>query len=861
MKRILSVILVFTMVPFMLLSGGIASAASNDFKPLDSFSNKGWNSSFGANVTVTAYNFTPSEKYIAAAGYTVPKAGNYDINVGLLLEAVSSASLKKDADIFGFMILEKKSNTIIYPSSASSFYKIKNTDINKAVPVSVSGSYKAKAGDEIVFLVKSEVSGAKPSLQVIADIYFSDSTGRTLQTSNYTAFADTQGKNGWRYYSVAESSFKMPEVSKTAAVEKTNGFVEMKHFNQNWWWVSSAGQSDTTSPFYGMAIGTHTQPPAPGYMTARGYTVKKEGKVTFSGTVLLDINANMNCKENEDVIGFMVIEKNSNTVLYPNDSTNFKVFKNTADNRKTPTALSGTFEAKAGDEILFITKNLSKTAKPSVQVIMNVYQDDKLIANTHENFSGTQGKNGWKNYYASNDSFKTPSLPAKDIFKPSAYKNENTLYLSQDSETDPVVKSYNTFVENGKITFTDKYSTAFAYKAEKAGRTDFSFNVEVLTEGTELGFAVVKKSTFDYCYPDSSSKYKKLTSNDGKVTLSGNFNAVSGEQYLFVFIPLKSNGKSEASVSVSVAGKNQDDLTVLFAPAEDVFNHLLKTKDKVASYIDETQPGFKDFVIDSSLIQKFDEEKWMWYINSWADPASDAYMAIQMENCSVSTPNYSMIRSYTAQTDCTISVYGNLFTEIPEFLGVPTNEKSLDFAICNSKGQIIFPDDRSGFYTFSADELSAEKPLLLNVSCDIREGEKVYIIFRNRSKADFAYVYHHFQIFETPVGENPSVPVSGCSDGFTDKQGENGWNYYYALPDSFRFVEATEFEKLPGSTVDKPSVEKNDDKIDQPQEESNTMYKVIFFVAVGVDFVTIVLFAMFIISKLKKRDTFTDENG
>ncbi len=856
MKRIISFLLIVAVVALMLPAGSVVFAAGGNYKQLTSYSDKGWSSNFGSEGTarITAYNVTPTENNMAAYGYTVTKAGNYDFSVGLLVDAASSTSVAAGARTFGFMILEKNSNTIIYPSSSSSFYSIDNTDINKSVSTDVSGSYSAKAGDEIIFLVKSEVKGSTPSLQVIAEIYSSDGSGRSLVASNYDGFSNSQGKNGWHYYSVAESGFTMPTVSKTAATEKTNGFVEMKHFNQNWWWVSTAGQSDTTSPFYGMSIGTHTQPPAPGYMTARGYTVKNDGKVTFSGTVLLDINANMNCKENEDLIGFMVIEKRSNTVLYPADSTDFKVFKNTKDNRTTPTALSGSFEAKAGDELLFITKNLSKTAKPSVQVIMNVYQNDKLIANTHENFSGTQGKNGWRNYYASNDSFKTPSLPAKDIFKASAHKVDGISYLSAESVTDPAVKSFNTFVENGKLTFTDRYSTAFSYKAEKSGKFSFSFDVSVKSEDAELGFAVVKKSNFAFLYPKTSPEYKKITANDGKVTLKGSVNAVSGDEYLFVFISVKANKKSEADISVSVAGKEQDSLLLYFAPTEDIYTYMLNSKETVSSYIDESAPGFKDIVIDPTALQKFDEEKWMWYVNAWADPASDAYMALQMENANVANPKYSMIRSYTAQTDCTISVYGNLFAEIPEFLGVSSAGKDLDFAVCNSKGQIIFPEDRSGFYTFSANELTAEKPYLLNVSCDIRAGEKVYIIFRNRSKADFAYVYNHFQIFETPVGENPTVPVSGCSDGFSDVQGDNGWNYYYALSDSFRFAEPTEFEKLPGSIVDKPSIDEQDGKTDVVAHDNKTLYKIIFFVSTGLDLTAITLLAIFIILKFRKRN-------
>lgn len=849
MKRILSLILTVLLV-FLMLPSSFVVSADNTYKKLSSYSDGVWS---GSGVSVEAFKMTPSADNMAAIGYTVDKNGEYTFSVELMVDgdSVPADSLNKTA--FGFMALERKSNTILYPSSKVGFYSVKNTKINQQTNIAVSGSFTASAGDEIVFIVKNELS-ATCTLQVVAEIKLDGA----IVAANYDGFSETQGKNGWRFYSVAEREFQMPKLPEGGATETTDGFVELKNFEENWWWVNKAGKSDTTSAFYGMAIGTHTQPPAAGFMTARGYKVEKDSVVTFSGTVLLDINKYMNCKEGEDTIGFMVIEKNSNTILYPTDSADFKVFKNTEENRTKPTALSGKYEAKAGDEILFITKNLTKSASPSVQVIMNVSVDGKKVANTHEDFSGTQGAKGWRYYYASNSTFKTPRTPAKDIFSASKYLDErnNTRYLSPEAVSDAAIKSYNTKFSEKSVTVTENYGAALSYKADKNGKFSFSLTAKVKTEGSEIGFAVVKKSNFDFVYPSAKAEYKKISASDGEVTVSGEIDAYRADEYLFVFLPVRVSGAAETEISLTAGGKKQTELTAMFATAEDIYEYMLGSSYTNPSYIEEDAPGFKDIVFDPVRIENFDEEKWMWYVNAWDDPASDGYMAIIMENAQVSTKNYSMIRSYTAQSDCTLSVYGNFSSEIPDFLGANINRKNLEFVICNSKGQIVFPEDRSGFYKFSAAELKPDKPLLINVSFDVTEGEKVYIIFKGADDIDFAYAYTHFQVFETPVGEKPSTPVTGAAEGFSDNQGDNGWNYYYAPNDTFRFKTGTELMKYEtdSSESDNQDTQTGTSDKDKNEPENKTVYKVIFIVSAVLDLAAVVLLAVFIILKLKKKE-------
>ena len=126
-----------------------------------------------------------------------------------------------------------------------------------------------------------------------------------------------------------------------------------------------------------------------------------------------------------------------------------------------------------------------------------------------------------------------------------------------------------------------------------------------------------------------------------------------------------------------------------FAPVEDVCSELLEIAREQSPYMADNEAGIRDVVFDPYQLKLFDEDKWMWSVSDWENPASSGYMAVLMESAQVSTPNYSMVRSYTAEDDCVISVYGNLSCEVPEFLGAAPNEAVFDFMICNSKGQIM----------------------------------------------------------------------------------------------------------------------------------------------------------------------------
>lgn len=865
MKKLISV-LVSAVILLSMAILPINSIAESSYSALtSSASNKWYINGTNTKANIEKYNMRATKDYMVAKGYTFKEAGQYDFSGSLLLDEDTVSGIKEGADAVGFMIIERKSNTVLYPSGKSDFYTVKNTELERTAIKNVTGIINAKAGDEIIFLVKNKTDKT-PALQVIFDIYKGVGDKREKIASSYADYTTVQGKNGWKYYKTAVSGFEMPSVPADATPAETNGFRDLGFYDGTWWWVNSLSASDPASDYAGIRVGPHTMCTTNDYLTAKGYTVQKDGYLDFSGTVLLDITAAMGVPENVDTIGFMVIEKRSNTILYPADTSNFEVFKNTEKNRTTPSTFAGGYEAKAGDEILFISKNLTKGLNPSVQIIANVYQtvdgEKKLVGNSSDDYADKQGKTNWRYCYASTSTFKTPTIPAKDIFDAAEHYNvdDKSWYLSEGSVKESALKSYGAKLSKDKFTVTNQQYLAIGIKGEQNGNVAVKGSVKNVSSAGEIGVAVVKKSNFEKIYPTKEA-YQKVAAGKS-IDISATVSAVKGEEYLVVL----SNPSSEATVEGEIAIKfgnteyasafsnkqNEKGIKYYMSPASKVCTYLFKTEYTNSPYVADDSAGKKDVRFEPYMLTNFDDEKWMWYVDDWENPASKGHMALLMETTAASTPNYSMVRSYTAQEDCTLSIYGNLNSEdIGDWLGGNPKGKLFDIMIFNDKGQILFPTDRSGFYTFEAGTFNAEDAVIVNVSADMNAGEKVYMVTRNRSEVPYFWTYMYFQIFETPVGGVLGTPITSTNEGFSDMQGDNGWNYYYTTNDSYSFVSSTsEIKFTPykeSASSNKKPTSNNDDDVEIVPKAP--WLKPAFFSLVGLDVLLASVIVAFVLIK------------
>ncbi len=885
MKKLLSVFLAVWVSVIMLCGQLPVFAAASGCLELGHFNGDAWQDAANpsedlAGLSVNAYNFTPSKDWMVAVGYTVAEAGTYDLSGSLLIDATTVEGVAENANVFDFMIFERKSNTMVYPAAKSAFVNVQNTALNRSAITPFSAGYEAKAGDEFILLVRNNLENKTPSLQVVLDVYRMDGQERKWVASNYGGFSDTQGANGWRYYKVAEADFAMPAVSETAVSEITDGFEECKHFSDPWWFANAQGANNANSPFNGIAVGPLTQAAAPGYMVARGFTVEEDGPVSFSGTVMLDINPYMGVPENIDTVGFMVIEKNSNIVLYPSDKADFTVYKNTETNRTLPVSISGSFEAKQGDEILFITRNETPAQRPSMQVIMNIYGNkdgvSELVGNTIDGFTGEQGKNNWRYYYASNSTFKTPVMLAKDIFNAAAhYDNDGKAWFaSQAAMTDKIISSFGASITAESVTATAKAAVAIGYKTPKSGNVDFSFSHEALSKDAAVGFSVVKKSTFERVYP-TDAPYKKL--QGASETLSGSFKATRADEYLFVFTVLNNSENVTIPLTLKVGGavlanelSDKNDgapFRYYFAPAISVYEEVFKEKMTESPYMADDAAGIRDVVFDMSEVTYFDEENWRWTVGdpktSFESPADPAFMAVHIGGGLFCNQNYSMIRTYTVQTDCTLNINGNLLTEIPEYLGLPSNDSRIDYMICNSKGQIVYPTDQSGFLSFHPSEITVDQPLVMTLNVKMKAGESLYFICRNRTDKLYVCLYNYYTLTENPDDSSQAPIVADFAGNFSDKQGQDGWRYYYTTNNAFRFV--------PGTVLDKPAEivtqggnvgdtsNKDDTQVTVEDTKSSQFVRVAFYAAIAVDVLAIIAIFLLIILKTKKVKSVTAE--
>ena len=866
MKRTLSV-LVSAIILLGMIILPVNTVAESSYTALTSSASKKWYiNGTNSKANIEKYNMRATEKYMVAKGYTFKEAGEYDFSGSILLDEETVSGVKKNADTIGFMILERKSNTVLYPSGKADFYVVKNTELEKTTIKNVTGNIKAKAGDEIIFLVKN-LTDKTPALQVIFDIYKGTGENREKVASTYADYSTTQGEKNWGYYKLAVSSFETPSIPEGAIPAETNGFRDLGYFDGTWWWVNTISASDPASDYAGIRVGPHTMCTTNDYLAAKSYTVQKDGYLDFSGTVLLDITPAMGVPENVDTIGFMVIEKRSNTVLYPADSNKFEVFKNTEKNRTTPSTFAGGCEVKAGDEIVFISKNLTKGLNPSVQIIANVNLtvdgEKKKVGNSSDDYVGVQGKTNWRYCYASVSTFKTPSIPAKNIFDVAEHYNvdDKSWYLAEGSVKEMALKSYGAKLSKDKFTVTNQQFLAIGIKGEKNGQVSIKGSVKNTSSAGEIGVSIVKKSNFEKIYPTKEA-YKKVTAGNS-VDISASLNSVKGEEYLIVLsnpsvvqtidgeISIKFGSTDYSSVFSNK--QNEKGIKYYMSAAEKVYAHLFNADYTNSPYVAADSAGKKDVRFEPYMLKNFDDEKWMWYVDDWENPASKGYMAILMETTAASTPNYSMVRSYTAQEDSTVSIYGNLNSEsIGDWLGGNPKGELFDIMIFNDKGQILFPSDRSGFFTFEAGTFNAEDAKLLNISVDMNAGEKIYMVTRNRSEVPFFWTYMYFQIFETPIGGVLGTPITSTNEGFSDMQGDSGWNYYYTYNDTYSFVPSTsEIKFTPykdSVTPQKKPVADNDAEI----AAKAAWLKPAFFSLVGFDVLLAAAIIAFVCIKLVK---------
>lgn len=865
MKRTLSV-LVSAIILLGMIILPVNTIAESSYTALTSSASKKWYiNGTNSKANIEKYNMRATEKYMVAKGYTFEKAGTYDFSGSILLDAETVAGVTENKEAIGFMIFERKSNTILYPSNNSDFYTIKNTELERTTLKNISGSITAKAGDEIVFLVSNKTTKS-PALQVIFSIFEGTGNNRKMLTSTYTDYTTVQGKNNWRYYKVAVDGFELPSVPDGVLSTTTNGFEKMTYCNKGWWWVNSLAESDPASDFGKLNIGTHTTGPSPNFMTAKGYTVSEDCLIDFSGTVMLDVNEYMGVPEGQKTMSFMVIEKRSNTILYPSEKAEFLTLYNDLKTRTIPQGFSGSFEAKAGDELLFVCKNETEASSPSIQVIADVYAtvngEKKKVANTHEGFSNVQGKNGWRYYYASVDTFVKPSVLAKNIFIAGEYYESSKWYLSEESVNETVLKSYGTYISEDEIAVSKRQSAAIGIKAQKDGKYTISGSIKNTSDAGEAGFIVVKKATFEPVYPDNGEIKKVQPGKESSFNVI--VNATKSEEYLLVFVNVSSQNtvavKADVSLGNTSFSKNfskkqgEGNIKYYFASNEEVFANVLKTEWENSPYIEQDFAGMKDVVFEPHKLKNFDDEKWMWYVDDWENGAAKGFMAVLAETAFVSTPHYSMVRSYTVQEDSTVSIYGNMNSEdIGDWLGGNPKGKLFDIMIFNSSGQILFPVDRSGFFSFEAGTFNADNTELINISADMKAGEKIYMVTRNRSNASYFYTYMYFQIFETPVGGTLTTPLTSTNEGFSDMQGDNGWNYYYTDNNSYSFVPGTSQIKVTpfaegSSNANKKPAATPDDVI----AETSNWLKPTFYGLIGLDVLLVAAILGFVLLKLFK---------
>ena len=199
----------------------------------------------------------------------------------------------------------------------------------------------------------------------------------------------------------------------------SDGFTEMGYYDQmkDDWCVDVYGHDGGVQPneTYNVLISRYSLVSGQGHMAARGYTVQEDGMVHFEGTVMLNIPSWVTAADGADCLGFMMIERRSNTVIYPGMNRragDFAILSN--EDTKRQISFSGSFEARAGDEILFISKNLLENGHPYLDTNIALTEQTGAGFDSYRDFSSQQTDSNRCYYIRTQDFVPPPPIIAGD---------------------------------------------------------------------------------------------------------------------------------------------------------------------------------------------------------------------------------------------------------------------------------------------------------------------------------------------------------------------------------------------------------------------------------------------------------------
>lgn len=260
----------------------------------------------------------------------------------------------------------------------------------------------------------------------------------------------------------------------------------------------------------------------------------------------------------------------------------------------------------------------------------------------------------------------------------------------------------------------------------------------------------------------------------------------------------------------------------------------------------------------------YDEGLKWWSIceNSVSDTKADEYGCYHSQYGMGISKKYAAVRSYEMQMDADFSFKGtmSLTTKDPAAL----EKGRVDFFVCTSKGNIIYPSDGSKYKSVKKSDgvitISGEAKHL-------EAGDRIYFVAMNQTTEEAQWLQFAESVWETEYDAAKGNPFSD-TNVYSGKQGDDGWSFMCVKAADVKFgtmdvevADAVESENTTSTTSRYPEdsgiVISNADKlVEYPSlEEAKTpIYKMQLTVTVITLTVTVLLILQMILFEgLKKK--------
>ena len=597
-------------------------------------------------------------------------------------------------------------------------------------------------------------------------------------------------------------------------VSAANVYTPMGHYSGSVWQIDAAKTPATGDAF----IEGGSMVPSPTDMVAIGYKVTTNAQITIQLAGYLNIPGWVTVAPEQEALAYTVLEKNSNTRLYPAGDETFVTLKNNADDTNPARAAHiFTVNAKAGDEIIVLVKNLM-SACPYFSFGLNFGEfpeggGEEWLSTTAEFGNPVHAKLAYYHIPAAGFAEPAPPVvvtpPAGDSYKELAFYDGSSQTWQISPEKTPATGD--AFIEKYSMVPSPADMTAVGYKVADNSlitvELSASLNVPgwvTIPAGTEtMGFMILEKNSNRQLYPRDKAGFATLKNESpdtdaAPLLRTFSFQANAGDEIvLLVQNYLTVNAYFAYNLKI---GEKVGDGEPTWLQTTEVFGnpvhgklkyyYLAETDFTAPAFtpaaedagpegkIEESDPGRKDIKFTPIPMEFFKTDTREWFVNqvSVSDQNSPYFGAVIQEGALAPTKNTLLARSYTASKDCNLSIDGHMQVQIPTWIDATLGETLVcEYLICNSKGQILYPKNAEGFGKIK----KSDGNQTFSTALHVKKGEEIFLIARNSNPEGMPYLQWTYSIFETAAGETKTIPVTDTTAAYSGEQGKNNFRYYY----------------------------------------------------------------------------------